>query len=63
MHDGEDEIEDPMRRVGCETASKDNMVVVVGEITTKTELDYVKVVRGVVAQIGFDISDAVWMHV
>ena len=51
--------EDPMRKVGCETASKDNMVMVVGEITTKTELDYEKVVRGVLAQIGFDLSDAV----
>ena len=51
--------EDPMSKVGCETASKDNMVMVVGEITTKTELDYVKVVPGVTAQIGFDISDAV----
>jgi len=43
----------------CETAPEDNMAMVVGEITTETELDYEKVVRGGAAQIGFDISDAV----
>merc|ERR1711975_109888 len=32
----------------------DNMVMVAGEITTQAKLDYDKVVRGVVAQIGFD---------
>merc|ERR1711985_184788 len=33
---------------------KDNMVMVFGEITTQSKLDYDKVVRGVVKQIGFD---------
>merc|ERR1712017_39119 len=37
-----------------ETATKDNMVMVAGEITTEAKLDYEKVVRGVVAKIGFD---------
>merc|ERR1711877_22452 len=37
-----------------ETATKDNMVMVAGEITTQTKIDYEKVVRGVVAKIGFD---------
>merc|ERR1712048_1063581 len=32
----------------------DNMVMVAGEITTQTKIDYEKVVRGVVAKIGFD---------
>merc|ERR1712037_1008418 len=32
----------------------DNMIMVVGEITTQTKIDYDKVVRGVVANIGFD---------
>merc|ERR1719387_1919129 len=33
---------------------KDNMVMVAGEITTQTAIDYEKVVRGVVKKIGFD---------
>jgi len=45
---------DPKSKVACETATKDNMVMVAGEITTQTKIDYEKVVRGVVAKIGFD---------
>jgi len=46
--------EDPKSKVACETATKDNMVMVAGEITTQAKIDYDKVVRGVVAKIGFD---------
>merc|ERR1712057_52433 len=46
--------EDPRCKVACESASKDNMVMVFGEVTTQSKLDYDKVVRGVVKQIGFD---------
>jgi S-adenosylmethionine synthetase len=46
--------EDPKSKVACETATKDNMVMVAGEITTQARIDYDKVVRGVVAKIGFD---------
>merc|ERR1719248_291863 len=45
---------DPKCKVACESASKDNVVMVFGEITTSAKLDYDKIVRGVVAQIGFD---------
>jgi len=45
---------DPKCKVACETVTKDNMVMVAGEITTQAKLDYEKIVRGVVAQIGFD---------
>merc|ERR1711975_43884 len=44
---------DPKSKVACETATKDNMVMVAGEITTQAKLDYDKVVRGVVEGIGF----------
>merc|ERR1712019_324676 len=45
---------DPKSKVACETATKDNVVMVAGEITTQTKIDYEKVVRGVVEKIGFD---------
>merc|ERR1712014_135666 len=45
--------DDPKSKVACETATKDNMVMVAGEITTQTKIDYESVVRGVVAKIGF----------
>merc|ERR1712176_338591 len=40
--------------VACETATKDNMIMVAGEITTEAKLDYEAIVRGVVKKIGFD---------
>jgi S-adenosylmethionine synthetase len=46
--------EDPKSKVACETATKDNMVMVAGEISTQAKLDYEKIVRGVVEKIGFD---------
>merc|ERR1712130_551620 len=46
--------EDPKSKVACETATKDNMVMVAGEITTQAKIDYDKTVRGVIAKIGFD---------
>merc|ERR1711881_585296 len=45
---------DPKSKVACETATKDNMVMVAGEITTKAKLDYNQIVRAAVAKIGFD---------
>merc|ERR1711881_25697 len=45
---------DPKSKVACETATKDNMVMVAGEITTGTKIDYDKVVRGVVEKIGYN---------
>jgi len=46
--------EDPKSKVACETATKDNMVSVMGEITTQAKLDYEKIVRATLLQIGYD---------
>merc|ERR1711979_104252 len=45
---------DPKSKVACESATKDNMIMVAGEITTQTKIDYEKIVLSVVAKIGFD---------
>merc|ERR1712003_74905 len=45
---------DPKSKVACETATKDNMGMVAGEITTQAQINYEAVVRSVVAKIGFD---------
>merc|ERR1711881_115742 len=45
---------DPKSKVACETATKDNMMGVFGEITTSAKLDYDKIVRKTVKGIGYD---------
>ncbi len=46
--------EDQYSRVACETLTATGLVVIAGEITTKTYVDFPKVVRGVVQSIGYD---------
>ncbi|KAM3071377.1 methionine adenosyltransferase sam2 [Clarireedia jacksonii] len=48
--------EDPLSKVACETATKTGMIMVFGEITTKAKLDYQKVIRGAIKDIGYDDS-------
>jgi len=45
--------EDPMGRVACETAVTTGLVVVLGEITTKTYVDVEDVVRKTIQTIGY----------
>ena len=48
---------DPYSRVACETVTKTGFVLLAGEITTKAILDYPKIVREVVRDIGFVGAD------
>ena len=47
---------DPFSRVACETAAKTGMIMVLGEITTKANLDYQKIIRDAIKKIGYDDS-------
>ncbi|CZR60878.1 S-adenosylmethionine synthetase [Phialocephala subalpina] len=47
---------DPLSKVACETATKTGMIMVFGEITTKHHLDYQKIIRNAIKDIGYDDS-------
>jgi S-adenosylmethionine synthetase len=49
--------QDPRSRVACETATKTGFVMVLGEITTKGYVDFDKLVRKVLTDIGYDSSE------
>lgn len=46
--------QDPMSRVACETAITTDFVLVMGEISTKAKVDYEKIVRETIREIGYD---------
>ncbi len=49
--------EDPDARVACETATTTGLVMVLGEITTSTYIDFQAVVRDTVRDIGYTRAD------
>jgi len=52
--------QDKFSRVACETYVKSNMVIVGGEITTKAKLDFVKIARDTIREIGYVNDDDVF---
>src|ERR1035438_4841159 len=45
--------DDPTARVACETATTTGLVIVLGEITTSTYVDFQSIVRDTVRDIGY----------
>jgi S-adenosylmethionine synthetase len=52
--------QDKFSRVACETYVKSNIVIVGGEITTKAKLDFVKLSREAIREIGYVNDDDVF---
>ena len=46
--------QDPMSRVACETVITTDYVMIMGEITTKAKVDYEKIARETIREIGYD---------
>lgn len=46
--------QDPYGRVACETAVTTGMIMCIGEISTKARVDFAKIARKVVTDIGYD---------
>jgi len=49
--------QDPNSRVACETMASTGFVVVCGEITTGAQIDYQKIVRDTIREIGYTSSE------
>ncbi len=48
---------DPMARVACETCCTSHFAMIMGEVTTTARVDYEKVVRDAIADIGYNKSE------
>lgn len=49
--------DDPKARVACEVTAATGQILIMGEITTTTYVDFQKIVRDTVVDIGYDSSD------
>ena len=49
--------QDPTSRVACEAATKTGFIMVLGEITTHAFVDFDRLIRRVVTEIGYDSSE------
>ena len=49
--------QDPMSRVACETCTTTGVVFVMGEITSNANIDYQKIVRDTIREIGYTKAD------
>jgi S-adenosylmethionine synthetase len=48
---------DPYARVACETATTTNLVVLLGEITTSANVDFEKIARNTILEIGYNSNE------
>uniref|UniRef100_A0A8D3BFI9 S-adenosylmethionine synthase n=1 Tax=Scophthalmus maximus TaxID=52904 RepID=A0A8D3BFI9_SCOMX len=48
--------QDPNAKVACETVAKTGMILLAGEITSRANVDYQKIVREAIKHIGYDDS-------
>lgn len=49
--------QDPMSRVACETSVTTGLVLIMGEITSKAQIDIPSIVRETIREIGYDQSE------
>jgi len=52
--------QDKFSRVACECYAKSNIVIVGGEITTRAKLDFTKIARDTIREIGYVNDDDVF---
>ncbi|XP_042564273.1 S-adenosylmethionine synthase isoform X2 [Clupea harengus] len=48
--------QDPEAKVACETVAKTGMILLAGEVTSRANVDYQKIVRDTIKHIGYDDS-------